>query len=171
MSISRTRILCRHNFYNFRTFATVKGKVGGPYLYYKSLKWMPGNHMANMICHSPQSGMWYNCLHCSFRKLKTVWNNVVSNQMLFICNILAFCLSGLSFHFRKNMKRIISELYVRDNCHPFKASLLIWVQLPLWVFISIALRNLSLAASDSSAGTWLLQHIRCTTRAMSSKAS
>ncbi|XP_078266804.1 cytochrome c oxidase assembly protein COX18, mitochondrial isoform X2 [Rhinoraja longicauda] len=55
------------------------------------------------------------------------------------------------FHFRKNLKRIISELYVRDNCHPFKASLLIWVQLPLWVFISIALRNLSLAASDSSA--------------------
>ncbi|XP_078065304.1 cytochrome c oxidase assembly protein COX18, mitochondrial isoform X2 [Mustelus asterias] len=55
------------------------------------------------------------------------------------------------FHFRKNLKRIVSELYVRDNCHPFKASLLIWVQLPLWIFISIALRNLSLAASDAAA--------------------
>ncbi|XP_051874964.1 cytochrome c oxidase assembly protein COX18, mitochondrial [Pristis pectinata] len=55
------------------------------------------------------------------------------------------------FHFRKNLKRIISELYVRDNCHPFKASLLVWVQLPLWIFISFALRNLSLAASDPSA--------------------
>uniref|UniRef100_UPI00398F7822 cytochrome c oxidase assembly protein COX18, mitochondrial isoform X1 n=2 Tax=Pristiophorus japonicus TaxID=55135 RepID=UPI00398F7822 len=55
------------------------------------------------------------------------------------------------FHFRKNLRRIISELYVRDNCHPFKASLLIWVQLPLWIFISIALRNLSLAASDPAA--------------------
>ncbi|XP_067898001.1 cytochrome c oxidase assembly protein COX18, mitochondrial isoform X3 [Heterodontus francisci] len=55
------------------------------------------------------------------------------------------------FHFRKNLQRIISELYVRDNCHPFKASLLIWVQLPLWIFISVALRNLSLAASDTAA--------------------
>ncbi|XP_059806075.1 cytochrome c oxidase assembly protein COX18, mitochondrial isoform X2 [Hypanus sabinus] len=56
-----------------------------------------------------------------------------------------------SFHFRKNLKRIISELYVRDNCHPFKASLLVWVQLPLWICISFALRNLSLASSDPSA--------------------
>ncbi|XP_069755447.1 cytochrome c oxidase assembly protein COX18, mitochondrial isoform X1 [Narcine bancroftii] len=55
------------------------------------------------------------------------------------------------FHFRKNLKRIVSELYVRDNCHPFKASLLIWVQLPLWIFISFALRNMSLAASDALA--------------------
>ncbi|XP_067851667.1 cytochrome c oxidase assembly protein COX18, mitochondrial isoform X1 [Heptranchias perlo] len=55
------------------------------------------------------------------------------------------------FHFRKNLRRIISELYVRDNCHPFKTSLLIWVQLPLWIFISIALRNLSLAASETAA--------------------
>ncbi|XP_072896803.1 cytochrome c oxidase assembly protein COX18, mitochondrial [Hemitrygon akajei] len=55
------------------------------------------------------------------------------------------------FRFRKNLKRIISELYVRDNCHPFKASLLVWVQLPLWICISFALRNLSLASSDPSA--------------------
>ncbi|XP_016421161.1 cytochrome c oxidase assembly protein COX18, mitochondrial [Sinocyclocheilus rhinocerous] len=48
------------------------------------------------------------------------------------------------FHFKKNLKRIVSELYVRDNCHPFKASLLIWVQLPMWVCLSLALRNLSL---------------------------
>ncbi|XP_043557753.1 cytochrome c oxidase assembly protein COX18, mitochondrial isoform X1 [Chiloscyllium plagiosum] len=55
------------------------------------------------------------------------------------------------FHFRKNLHRIISELYVRDNCHPFKASLLIWIQLPLWILISIALRNLSLSASDTAS--------------------
>ncbi|XP_043113190.1 cytochrome c oxidase assembly protein COX18, mitochondrial isoform X2 [Puntigrus tetrazona] len=48
------------------------------------------------------------------------------------------------FYFKKNLKRIVSELYVRDNCHPFKASLLIWVQLPMWVCLSLALRNLSL---------------------------
>ncbi|KAI1888322.1 hypothetical protein AGOR_G00183820 [Albula goreensis] len=52
------------------------------------------------------------------------------------------------YHFRKNLKRIVSELYVRDNCHPFKASLLVWVQLPMWVSLSLALRNLSLGLSD-----------------------
>ncbi|XP_050801014.1 cytochrome c oxidase assembly protein COX18, mitochondrial [Gopherus flavomarginatus] len=53
------------------------------------------------------------------------------------------------FHFRKNLGRIVSELYVRDNCHPFKASLLMWIQIPVWVFVSIALRNFSVGAADS----------------------
>ncbi|XP_056144959.1 cytochrome c oxidase assembly protein COX18, mitochondrial isoform X2 [Lampris incognitus] len=53
--------------------------------------------------------------------------------------------------FKKNLRRIVSELYIRDNCHPFKASLLVWVQLPMWVCLSLALRNLSLARSQSGA--------------------
>lgn len=56
------------------------------------------------------------------------------------------------FQFKKNLRRIISQLYIRDNCHPFKASVLIWVQLPLWISISLALRNLSLDLSDLTAG-------------------
>ncbi|XP_066498283.1 cytochrome c oxidase assembly protein COX18, mitochondrial isoform X1 [Hoplias malabaricus] len=56
------------------------------------------------------------------------------------------------YHFRKNLRRIVSELYVRDNCHPFKASLLIWVQLPMWVCLSLALRNLSMGMGHVSAG-------------------
>lgn len=56
------------------------------------------------------------------------------------------------FHFKKNLKRIVSELYVRDNCHPFKASLLIWVQLPMWVCLSLALRNLSLGMGHVALG-------------------
>ncbi|XP_072307539.1 cytochrome c oxidase assembly protein COX18, mitochondrial isoform X2 [Eucyclogobius newberryi] len=46
------------------------------------------------------------------------------------------------------MKRIVSELYVRDNCHPFKASILVLVQVPVWISLSLALRDISL---DSSA--------------------
>ncbi|XP_064423662.1 cytochrome c oxidase assembly protein COX18, mitochondrial [Latimeria chalumnae] len=53
------------------------------------------------------------------------------------------------FHFKKNLRRLVSELYVRDNCHPFKASLVIWVQIPMWVFVSVALRNLSVAIIES----------------------
>ncbi|XP_071314727.1 cytochrome c oxidase assembly protein COX18, mitochondrial [Trachinotus anak] len=56
------------------------------------------------------------------------------------------------FHFQKNLRRIVSQLYVRDNCHPFKASLLVWVQLPLWISFSLALRNLSLDHSALQNG-------------------
>lgn len=51
--------------------------------------------------------------------------------------------------FKKNLSRLISGLYIRDNCHPFKASLLVWVQIPVWISLSLALRNLSL---DPNAG-------------------
>lgn len=33
-------------------------------------------------------------------------------------------------------------MIVRDNCHPFKASLLIWFQIPTWICFSVSLRNL-----------------------------
>lgn len=52
------------------------------------------------------------------------------------------------FQFKKNMRRIVSELYIRDNCHPLKASILVLVQVPVWISLSWALRELSL---DSSA--------------------
>ncbi|XP_054996536.1 cytochrome c oxidase assembly protein COX18, mitochondrial isoform X2 [Sorex araneus] len=45
------------------------------------------------------------------------------------------------------MRRLVAELYVRDNCHPFKATVLVWIQLPMWVFISVALRNFSTGAA------------------------
>lgn len=65
-------------------------------------------------------------------------------------NIMLFCFCLLflfRFQFKKNLRRIVSQLYVRDNCHPFKASVLVWVQLPLWISLSLALRNLSLGQS------------------------
>ncbi|XP_063043807.1 cytochrome c oxidase assembly protein COX18, mitochondrial isoform X2 [Engraulis encrasicolus] len=48
------------------------------------------------------------------------------------------------YQYMRNLKRIVSELYIRDNCHPFKASVIVWVQIPMWVCVSLALRNLSL---------------------------
>ncbi|XP_065693130.2 cytochrome c oxidase assembly protein COX18, mitochondrial [Patagioenas fasciata] len=53
------------------------------------------------------------------------------------------------FHFKRNLRKIITELYIRDNCHPFKATLLVWVQIPMWVSVSLALRNCSVGAMDS----------------------
>ncbi|XP_029800959.1 cytochrome c oxidase assembly protein COX18, mitochondrial isoform X5 [Suricata suricatta] len=60
--------------------------------------------------------------------------------------------------FLKNMRRLVSELYVRDNCHPFKATVLVWIQFPMWIFMSVALRNFSTGSPHSedfcSAKTW-----------------
>ncbi|XP_045388415.1 cytochrome c oxidase assembly protein COX18, mitochondrial isoform X3 [Lemur catta] len=49
----------------------------------------------------------------------------------------------------KTMRRFVSELYIRDNCHPFKATVLVWIQLPMWIFMSVALRNFSTGATNS----------------------
>lgn len=42
-----------------------------------------------------------------------------------------------------NMKRHIQRLILRDNCHPLKEYILPWIQIPLWISMSIALRNMS----------------------------
>lgn len=44
--------------------------------------------------------------------------------------------------YKKSLKKQWNNLIVRDNCHPFKASLVIWLQIPIWVCMSFALRNL-----------------------------
>ncbi|KAL5018721.1 hypothetical protein ScPMuIL_004443 [Solemya velum] len=45
--------------------------------------------------------------------------------------------------YRVTLKKLIRDLYIRDNCHPAKQFLILWVQLPLWVSMSFALRNMS----------------------------
>lgn len=79
-----------------------------------------------------------------------VWNCVHLSEKSRLCSdceqrhVPLPVLWGFRFQFQKNLRHLVSQLYVRDNCHPFKASLLVWVQLPLWISLSLALRNLSL---------------------------
>lgn len=44
--------------------------------------------------------------------------------------------------YKRSLKKQWSNLVVRDNCHPLKATIVIWVQIPIWVCMSFALRNL-----------------------------
>uniref|UniRef100_A0A1B6CT92 Membrane insertase YidC/Oxa/ALB C-terminal domain-containing protein n=2 Tax=Clastoptera arizonana TaxID=38151 RepID=A0A1B6CT92_9HEMI len=44
--------------------------------------------------------------------------------------------------FKISAKKQWTKLIERDNCHPAKASLLIWLQIPMWIVISVSLRNL-----------------------------
>lgn len=45
--------------------------------------------------------------------------------------------------FRMEARLHIKDIYKRDNCNPLKLYLLPWAQLPLWILISLALRNIS----------------------------
>ena len=35
------------------------------------------------------------------------------------------------------------QLYSQEGCHPYKMAVLPWVQLPLWIALSLALRNMT----------------------------
>lgn len=44
--------------------------------------------------------------------------------------------------YNKSLRKQWNNLIVRDNCHPAKTMILLWIQLPLWIFQSVAIRNL-----------------------------
>ncbi|KAF2361225.1 Membrane insertase OXA1/ALB3/YidC [Trinorchestia longiramus] len=47
-------------------------------------------------------------------------------------------------YFRRLCRKSWNELVVRDNCHPGKGVVLLLGQLPLWIMLSVSLRNLAL---------------------------
>ncbi|CAG9864458.1 unnamed protein product [Phyllotreta striolata] len=55
--------------------------------------------------------------------------------------------------FNRSIRKQWQKLILRDNCHPFKASLLMLFQIPTWVCLSVSLRNLvyMLPLRDSNA--------------------
>ncbi|XP_015918603.2 cytochrome c oxidase assembly protein COX18, mitochondrial [Parasteatoda tepidariorum] len=54
--------------------------------------------------------------------------------------------------FRRQMKKIYQDSVIRDNCHPFKATLLVLIQVPVWICFSVSLRNLTMASSMFNSG-------------------
>ncbi|XP_055845985.1 cytochrome c oxidase assembly protein COX18, mitochondrial [Episyrphus balteatus] len=44
--------------------------------------------------------------------------------------------------YNHSLKKQWNQLIVRENCHPAKTLIVLWGQIPLWVFQSVALRNL-----------------------------
>ncbi|XP_050301264.1 cytochrome c oxidase assembly protein COX18, mitochondrial isoform X2 [Anthonomus grandis grandis] len=45
-------------------------------------------------------------------------------------------------NYNRSIRKQWNHLVVRDNCHPLKTTVLLWVQLPLWLCLSISYRNL-----------------------------
>lgn len=52
------------------------------------------------------------------------------------------------------MKKQWNKLIVRENCHPAKASILVLVQIPLWISLSMSIRNLCYMLPKQDAGTY-----------------
>ena len=40
-------------------------------------------------------------------------------------------------------KKVAKELYAQEGCSPYRVAILPWVQLPLWITLSFALRNMA----------------------------
>ncbi|PVD39543.1 hypothetical protein C0Q70_02178 [Pomacea canaliculata] len=55
------------------------------------------------------------------------------------------------FKYNTTMRKLIRELYIRDNCHPAKSSLVLWFQIPMWISVSFALRNMSGAIPNNTS--------------------
>ncbi|XP_017049615.1 cytochrome c oxidase assembly protein COX18, mitochondrial [Drosophila ficusphila] len=53
--------------------------------------------------------------------------------------------------YRRSIKKQWQNLIVRDNCHPMKTMIVLWGQIPLWIFQSVALRNLVYMLPDPMA--------------------
>lgn len=45
--------------------------------------------------------------------------------------------------YKRNLKRHLQRLVVRDNCHPMKSAIVVLFQLPMWISLSVALRNMA----------------------------
>ncbi|XP_076999318.1 cytochrome c oxidase assembly protein COX18, mitochondrial isoform X2 [Tamandua tetradactyla] len=73
----------------------------------------------------------------------------LNQEVAFHANQLGWSKKVARLTYLRNMQKLVSELYVRDNCHPFKATVLVWIQLPMWIFMSVALRNFSMGATHS----------------------
>ncbi|XP_050429554.1 cytochrome c oxidase assembly protein COX18, mitochondrial isoform X2 [Adelges cooleyi] len=52
--------------------------------------------------------------------------------------------------YNKALKKYWNELIIRENCHPAKSTIVVWIQLPLWICMSIAIRNLTLMLPPSN---------------------
>ncbi|GAB0095520.1 Cox18 [Sergentomyia squamirostris] len=53
--------------------------------------------------------------------------------------------------YARSLKKQWTKLIVRDNCHPAKTMIVMWGQIPLWIFQSIAIRNLVYMMPDPTS--------------------
>lgn len=53
--------------------------------------------------------------------------------------------------YNRSAKQQWNELIIRENCHPLKTVIVLWGQIPLWIFQSMALRNMVTMLPDPTS--------------------
>ncbi|XP_053683423.1 cytochrome c oxidase assembly protein COX18, mitochondrial [Sabethes cyaneus] len=53
--------------------------------------------------------------------------------------------------YNHSLKKQWNNLVIRENCHPAKTMVVLWGQIPLWVFMSVAIRNMVYLLPDPSS--------------------
>ena len=61
-------------------------------------------------------------------------------------------LNNQSLYFVVQAQKQWNLLVQRDNCHSFKATILLWGQIPLWICMSVALRNMAMMMPIQNLG-------------------
>ncbi|XP_031565145.1 cytochrome c oxidase assembly protein COX18, mitochondrial-like [Actinia tenebrosa] len=63
--------------------------------------------------------------------------------------------------YKKKHRRMMYELYQNEGCNPIKMFLLPWIQLPLWIIISLAIRNMTGTSYMQTANRELESSFSC----------
>lgn len=62
--------------------------------------------------------------------------------------------------YKRSFRTQYRKLIERDNCHPFKTTILFWFQIPIWVCHSIGIRNILTMQPDPTSEAALLTYIQ-----------
>lgn len=100
-------------------------------------------------------------------KIKARLDNIMNNELPAIGQSLQASVSRAKHTFklsdrkatviyRGSFKEQYKELIERDNCHPFKMTITLWMQIPIWICQSIAFRNLVSLQPDPTAYSAIL---------------
>ena len=71
------------------------------------------------------------------------YQEAVKHNVIVRCRRANLPVEEANRRIRKEARKVTKELYSQEGCHPLKMAILPWVQLPLWIVISFALRNMT----------------------------
>ncbi|KAB7504727.1 Mitochondrial inner membrane protein COX18 [Armadillidium nasatum] len=56
--------------------------------------------------------------------------------------------------YNRSARKLWKDLIVKENCHPFKTTILLFVQLPMWIILSAAFRNMATMMPHFDTKAW-----------------
>lgn len=85
------------------------------------------------------------------------YQEAVKHNVIVKCRRANLPVEEANKRIRKEARKVAKELYSQEGCHPLKVALLPWIQLPLWIIISFALRNMTGSYPSANPSPEVLQ--------------